>query len=545
MGDWVRQAKADFTVALSCPHSSMAPVPAISGMVADRHRFDGVLTPLESFINQSQPGRVRSISHTANRNGREKERVVAEPDTEKGTAATSSVPGPGAGSSAPRRRRDRCGQQRPLRSDAPGSRCRAGAPVRVLHRRPASDGGLVTQLRREDGGDAIHGCLLDSDFRHPGSARVSGLPGQCASHEELAGAEKRRAGVPVGAEVASYGLLGNFFHPTAEIRVLRSYRRQRGDQVRAIGMCIQRMQKALTQMNVQLANVKSDLSGVIGQRIVRAILAGDRDPGKLAELADPRIRASQKEIVRSLDGTWQPELLFVLKQEMAMYDVHQERVVECDRELRTHLKGFADRTAGGTPETKSTVEQPTKAARTTKRNKKTQGHAPDFKLGGELQRISGVDLTGVDGIDVMVAQTIISEVGLDMSRWKNEAHFASWLGLCPDNRISGDRVLGKGTRHVVNRAATALRMAAITMLRSKSYLGAQYRRLRTKLGAPKALTAMAHRLARLAYRMLKYGQEYVDKGMQYYDERYRKQQIDMLEEKAAKLGRQVLETPAA
>ena len=298
-------------------------------------------------------------------------------------------------------------------------------------------------------------------------------------------------------------------------------------------------------MNVQLANVKSDLSGVTGQRIVRAILEGDRDPGKLAELADPRIRASQKEIARSLDGTWQPELLFVLKQEMAMYDVHQERVVECDRELRTHLKGFADRTAGRTPETKSTVEQPTKAARTTKRNKKTQGHAPDFNLGGELQHISGIDLTGIDGIDVMVAQPIISEVRLDMSRWKSEAHFASWLGLCPDNRFSGDRVLGKVTRHVVNRAATALRMAATTMLRSKSYLGAQYRRLRTKLGAPKALTAMAHRLARLASRMLKYGQEYDDKGMQYYDERYRKQQIDMLEKKAAKLGRQVFETPAA
>jgi transposase len=343
----------------------------------------------------------------------------------------------------------------------------------------------------------------------------------------------------------TYGLLGNSFHPTAEIRVLRTYWRQRGDHIQAIGMCIQRMQKALTQMNVQLANVISDLSGVTGQRIVRAILAGDRDPGKLAKLADPRIRASQEEIARSLEGTWQPELLFVLKQEMAMYDVYQERIVECDRELRTHLNGFADRTAGGTPETKSTVEQPTKASRTTKRNKKTQGHAPDFNLGGELQRISGVDLTGIDGIDVMVAQTIISQVGLDMSRWKNEAHFASWLGLCPDNRISGDRVLGKGTRHVVNRAATALRMAATTLLRSKSYLGAQYRRLRTKLGAPKAITAMAHRLARLAYRMLKYGQEYVDKGMQYYDERYRKQQIDLLKKKAAKLGLQVLETPAA
>ena len=152
-------------------------------------------------------------------------------------------------------------------------------------------------------------------------------------------------------------------------------------------MCIQRMQKALTQMNVQLANVISDLSGVTGQRIVRAILAGDRDPKQLAQLADPRIRASQEEIAKSLEGTWQPELLFVLKQEMTMYDIYQERIVECDRELRTHLKGFADKLACEPPKTESTVKQPTtKASRTTKRNKKTQGHAPDFNLGGTEHR---------------------------------------------------------------------------------------------------------------------------------------------------------------
>jgi len=149
-------------------------------------------------------------------------------------------------------------------------------------------------------------------------------------------------------------------------------------------------------------------------------------------------------------------------------------------------------------------------------------------------------LTHIDGIEVMVAQTVLSEVGLDMGRWKTEAHFSSWLGLCPDNRISGDRVLRRGTRRVINRAATALRMAATTLIRSRSYLGAQYRRLRTKLGAPKAITAMAHRLARLVYRMLKYGQQYVDKGMEYYNQRYRNQQIQSLQKKAAKLGLQLL-----
>jgi transposase len=146
---------------------------------------------------------------------------------------------------------------------------------------------------------------------------------------------------------------------------------------------------------------------------------------------------------------------------------------------------------------------------------------------------------------VLVAQTVISEVGLDMSRWNTEAHFASWLGLCPDNRISGDKVLSKGTRHVVNRAATALRIAATTLLRSQSYLGAQYRRLRSKLGAPKAITAMAHKLARLVYRMLKYGQEYVDKGTQYYEDRNRNQQLDLLRKRAAKLGVQIIEAQPA
>ena len=142
----------------------------------------------------------------------------------------------------------------------------------------------------------------------------------------------------------------------------------------------------------------------------------------------------------------------------------------------------------------------------------------------------------------MVAQTLVSEVGLDMTRWKTEAHFASWLGLCPDNRTSGDKVLSRGTRRVVNRAATALRMAAVTLMRSRTYLGAQYRRLRTKLGAPKAITAMAHRLARLVYRMLKYGQRYVDKGAEYYEHRYRQQQIEFLKKKATRFGLQI--TPA-
>ena len=341
----------------------------------------------------------------------------------------------------------------------------------------------------------------------------------------------------------TYGLLRNSFHPSAEIRVVRTYWRQRGDHVQAISTCIQRMQKALTQMNIQLANVISDLSGWTGQRIVRAILAGERDPETLAALSHPGIHATRDEIAKSLEGTWQPDLLFVLKQEVDLYDIYQQRIAECDQELERHLKGFADKIADTPQAVEHTPTQPSTETRPrrAKRRRKAGSHAPQFDLGGELHRISGVDLTRIDGIDVGVAQTLISEVGLEMARWETERHFASWLGLCPDNRITGGKVLRRRTRHVINRAATALRLAASTLLRSQSYLGAQYRRLRAKLGAPKAITAMAHKLARLVYRMLKWGQEYVDKGLQYYEERHRQQQVQQLKKRAAKLGLQIIE----
>jgi len=326
----------------------------------------------------------------------------------------------------------------------------------------------------------------------------------------------------------TYGLLNNSFQPASKIRVLRTYWRQRAQHVSGAATCIQRMQKALTQMNIQLANVISDLSGVTGQMIVRAIVGGERDPRKLAELSHPRIQASRGQIAESLEGNWRQELIFVVQQEIEMYDTYQRRISECDQQLQKHLAAFAD-----------TVPPPAKQELPPKKKGKQNKNNPHFHLADELQRIAGVDLTRIDGVDVMVAQTLVSEVGLDMSRWKTEAHFASWLGLCPDNRISGDKVLARGTRHVVNRAATALRMGASTLLRSQTYLGAQYRRLRSKLGAPKAITAMAHRLARLVYRMLKYGQQYVDKGAEYYEQRNRQQQIEFVRKKVAQLGLQV------
>jgi transposase len=204
--------------------------------------------------------------------------------------------------------------------------------------------------------------------------------------------------------------------------------------------------------------VISDLSGRTGQAIIRAILAGERNPRKLAALSDRRIHATKEEIANSLEGNWRSELLFVVKQQLEMYDVYQQRIAECDQKLQEHLAGFADAVL---PEPKEGLSL----------SKKTRQHRymPQFPLTGELLRIAGVDLTQIDGVDVMTAQTLISEVGLDMSRWKTEAHFASWLGLCPDNRISGDKVLSRGTRRVINRAATALRIAATTLLKSKTY----------------------------------------------------------------------------
>ena len=290
-------------------------------------------------------------------------------------------------------------------------------------------------------------------------------------------------------------------------------------------------------MNIQLANVISDLSGWTGMRIVRAILGGERDPHALAALSHPGIHATREAIAKSLEGTWQPDLVFVLQQEVALYDAYQQRIAECDRALQHHLKGFADQTpdrlAAG--DELSVTPRPRRRAGP-KRRRKAGSHAPQFDLGRELSRISGVDLTRIDGIDVSVAQTLISEVGLDMTRWPDEHHFASWLGLCPNNRITGGKVIRRGTRPVINRAATALRIAATTLLRSQSYLGAQYRRFRSKLGAPKAIIAMAHKLAVLMYRMLRWGHAYVDKGMQYYEDRHRQQQLRFLQKKAATLG---------
>ena len=338
----------------------------------------------------------------------------------------------------------------------------------------------------------------------PLRTRFRGLSGQRAAHQEPARTQERCAGKPVATKTTHLRIVEQFVPTSFEdsglahlLAATRATREWSGD---------------LHSTNAESADADEHTISECDQRSERSdwtddrtIVGGERDPRKLAELSHPRIQARRGQIAESLEGNWRQELIFVLQQEIEMYDTYQRRISECDQQLQKHLAAFAD-----------TVPPPAKEELPPKKKGKRNKNNPHFHLADELQRITGVDLTRIDGVDVMVAQTLVSEVGLDMSRWKTEAHFASWLGLCPDNRISGDKVLARGTRHVVNRAATALRMGASTLLRSQTYLGAQYRRLRSKLGAPKAVTTMAHGLTRLVYRMLKYCQQYADKGAEYY-----------------------------
>jgi transposase len=330
----------------------------------------------------------------------------------------------------------------------------------------------------------------------------------------------------------TYGLLRNSFRPPQEVRTMRTYWRQRNDLVRSGGRHIQRIQKALTQMNLQLANVLTDVSGATGQAIIKAILTGERDPQKLAAFRDKRVKASVQEIARGLEGNWQDDLLFMLKQEQEGYEFCQKQIAECDVRLEQYLQQRPDRSQGASlPEEK----------RKGRLQKKAKN--PQFDLRTSLFRITGTDLTQIDGIDVRTAATVISEAGWDMSKWENENHFVSWLRLCPDHRISGDKVIGKGRLRTNNRLATAFRMAASTLRESNTYLGAQFRRLRTRLEAPVAIKAMAAKLARLAYRMLRYGMQFIDRGAMFYEARHRQRQINFLRSKAAKLGFQIVLAP--
>jgi transposase len=317
---------------------------------------------------------------------------------------------------------------------------------------------------------------------------------------------------------------------------MRNYWRQRNDPIQSAGRHIQRMQKVLTEMNLQLANVLSDLSGVTGQAIVKAILDGEHNPYKLAELRDRRVKATKEQIARSLEGNWQDDLLFILRQEHEAYEFCEKQIDACDKELKQYLNEREDRSTGIKLD-----EEKRKS-----RRKKKRAHTPQqFDLREALFRMTGVDLTRIDGIDVITAATVISEAGWDMTKWRTENHFVSWLRLCPDNKISGEKIIGKGKLPTNNRLTSALKMAATSLKQSYTYLGAQFRRLRTRLGAPVAIKAMAAKLARLVYRMLRYGMQYIDQGARVYEEQYRQRQITFLKRRAAELGLKIVETVAA
>ena len=295
-------------------------------------------------------------------------------------------------------------------------------------------------------------------------------------------------------QLHTYGLLSGAFRPEAEIRRLRSYLRQRAMLVQYASHHIQHMQKALTQMNVKLQHVISDITGKTGMDIMQAIVDGERDPRRLARLRDHRIRADEATIAKSLRGHWREEHIFELTQALELYQVYQGKIAECDREIEAQSERFEDRSDGEPP-----------AANGKKRNQK---NAPRFDAQSHLYRMTGVDLTRIDGVDAYTALKVISEIGTDMTRWQSAKHFASWLGLSPHNRITGGKVISSRTKPSANRAAAALRLAANALHRSDSALGAFLRRKKAQLGAPKAITATAHKLARTIYSMLRYGQEY-------------------------------------
>jgi len=320
------------------------------------------------------------------------------------------------------------------------------------------------------------------------------------------------------------GLLRGSFRPPDQVCALRSYLRHRDMLVKTGARHVQHVQKSLTQMNLHLHHVVSDLTGVTGLAILDAILAGERDPQKLAALRDRRIKASEATIAKALVGDYRPEHLFTLQQALALYRVYQSQIVDCDRAIERHLGSMESKTSQPTP------------APVGRQRKNPERHQPQFDLRGHLHRILGVDLTALPGLSTINVHTLFAEIGGDLSKFPTAKHFSSWLGLCPDHRISGGRVLSAHTRTVKSRAAYALRMAAYSAGKSYSVLGDYFRRMRARLGAPKAITATAHKLARIIYHLLKTGTAYDDTVFARNETRYQQRREHHLRQQARDLG---------
>jgi transposase len=323
-------------------------------------------------------------------------------------------------------------------------------------------------------------------------------------------------------QLHTYGLLSGAFRPDDQIIVLRSYLRQRAMLVQSAAAHIQHMQKALQQMNLLLHHVVSDITGLTGMTIIRAILAGERDPKVLAQHRDPRCKHSTEVIAKSLVGNYRAEHLFALQQAVTLYEVYQAPIAACDRQIDQYLATLP-------PVASEPPPIPPKP-------RQRRGNPFQFDAHTQLYRMTGVDLTRIDGIDTGTALTVLSEIGTDMSRWRTVKHFTSWLRLCPGTKVSGGKVLSSKTKPSANRAAAALRLAAASLYRSQSALGAYLRRMTAKLGKPEAITATAHKLARLVYSMLRDGTNYVDVGQDYYERQYKERVVRNLTRRAKELG---------
>ena len=324
----------------------------------------------------------------------------------------------------------------------------------------------------------------------------------------------------------TYGLLSGSFRPADPYCVLRTYMRLREDLIGGSSAQIQLMQKALHQMNVQLGHVLSDITGASGLAIIEAIISGERDPVVLAGLAHKQVKSSREEIAKALVGDWRQEHLYCLAQAYGMYLRYQEDLRECDQKLANEL--------GQLPDQVDLQLHPLPPKQDAKKSINE-----DLRLG--LYCKFGVDVTAIEGIGSTVALTLLSEVGPDLSAFASEKHFCSWLGLCPDNRISGGKVLSSRTRRVVNRMADVLRMAATTLRRSQTALGAYYRRMVAKLGPAQGITAVAHKLGRLLYSLIKHGHEYVRVGMEEYEKKNTQRKMKALQKLAQSLGVELLE----
>jgi transposase len=325
------------------------------------------------------------------------------------------------------------------------------------------------------------------------------------------------------------GLLSGSFRPADRIVVLRSYLRQRQQLVEDSTACVLRMQKALTQMNVQLHTVVSDISGLTGMAIIDAILAGERDAQTLAKLRNKRCANDEKTIARALRGTWRDEHVFALRQAVASWRHYQSQTSEVDRAIQAAVAAIDDHPDAGS----ATLPPLPKGER-------AAANALGFDARSMLFQKTAVDMTRIPGISVTLAATLIGEIGLDMSRWRNERAFCSWAGVAPNTRISGGKKLSSRTRRTKNRAGQALRLAANAVQRTKTELGGTYRRLKARLGAPKAITAVANKIGRLVYAMLKNGTAFVERGLAEAEARFKAKQTKALHRLAEELGYTVM-----